>query len=148
MFNKVKEKVDSSEELDRMTVDSCQYYEKIIRNNIEVYKANSEVLKLLTNRFLRIRWNLKLQNEPIFKRNILKIDELYVYLINEGENKNRDIFSFTHRLLNDLGDMSSSSNVIIDDNYILRLSKIVENLEIYHKQHSDVYDTNVCITVK
>ena len=73
----------------------------------------------------------------------LKIDELYVYLINEGENKNRDIFSFTHRLLNDLGDMSSSSNVIIDDNYILRLSKIVENLEIYHKQHSDVYDTNV-----
>ena len=55
MFNKVKEKVDSSEELDGMTVDSCQYYEKIIRNNIEVYKANSEVLKLLMNRFLRIR---------------------------------------------------------------------------------------------
>ncbi|GAB6593584.1 hypothetical protein C2L96_22350 [Bacillus cereus] len=144
MFNKVKEKVDSSEELDRMTVDSCQYYEKIIRNNIEVYKANSEVFKIINEPFLenKVKFKNYKMNQSL-KEIYLKIDELYVYLINEGENKNRDIFSFTHRLLNDLGDMSSSSNVIIDDNYILRLSKIVENLEIYHKQHSDVYDTNV-----
>lgn len=144
IFNKIKKELNSSVTSDEMTLEACQYFERCTQNYIEVYKSNSEVFKIINEPLLENKVKFKhYKASQTLKEIASKIDKIYLYLIKDNGKKNRDIFLFIHKLLNELGEISNNSNEIIDDNSMLKLRKIVVNLDEYHKRHSDVYNTDV-----